>query len=153
MPSLATLSLAALTEQSGVSTETIRDFERLGLLSRPRRTNLGLVLYPPEEVHRIAFVKRALDLGFASSAIRDMLGQRGKSLPTCRDIHALAERRLVEVRQRIAELALIERTLAPWVENCPCRGALDTCPLMSALSRPAAPAAAEPAAHGTMGSE
>lgn len=153
MPSLATLSLEALAEQSGVSSETIRDFERLGLLSRPRRTNLGLVLYPPEEVHRVAFVRRALDLGFASSAIRDMLGRRHKSPPTCRDIHALAERRLAEVRQRMAELALIERTLAPWIENCPGRGPVDACALITALSHPVVPAAAEPVAHGTMGSE
>ena len=135
MPSLPTLPIAALADRSGVDVETIKTYERLGLLSRPRRAN-GLLLYPPEEVDRITLVNSALLLGFAAPAVRQLLdvGRRGRG--GCEEIFVIAERHLAEVRRRRADLERIERLLAPLVETCPRSGSVDSCNIIAALSHP-----------------
>lgn len=133
MPSLPTLPVAALADKSGVDVESISKYERLGLLSRPRRIN-GLPLYPPEDVERITFIKSALLLGFSVPNVRQMLGVGRRGRGGCQDIFAIAERHLAEVRRRRAELERIERQLAPLVETCPRSGPVDGCNIISALS-------------------
>ena len=120
MPALGTLTIAALVDRSGIEAEAIESYGRVGLLSKPRRTTDGLLLYPPDEILRIVFIKRALELGFSTEAIRDLigLGCRRKQ-PTCSDVHAIAERQLAQIRQRRADLERIERVLAPLVDSCP----------------------------------
>ena len=135
MPSLATLTIAALVDRSGVEAEAIESYGHLGLLSKPRRTTDGLLLYPPEEVARVVFIRRALDLGFPAPAIREMigLGCRNKH-PTCGEVHAIAERQLADVRRRRADLERIEQLLTPLVESCPRTTARDDCNIITALS-------------------
>ena len=134
MPSLATLTIAALVDRSGVEAEAIESYRRLGLLSKPRRTADGLLLYPPDEVGRVVFIRRALDLGFSAVAIGEMIGLGCRKLPTCKDIHAIAERQLADVRRRRADLDRIERMLTPLVASCPRAAARDDCNIIAALS-------------------
>jgi MerR family mercuric resistance operon transcriptional regulator len=136
MPALATLTLAALAAKSGVDIDTIRSYERLRLVSRPRRAVKGLQLYPADEADRVVFVKRAMELGFAPAAIRDMLGiGRRKSL-ACRDIYEIVDRQVADIRRRIADLRRMEEALTPLLDSCPKRGALAGCPIVEVLSRP-----------------
>ena len=137
MTSLATLSLAALAERSGVDADTIEEYQRLGLVSWPRRTCQGLVLYSPDEVAHVTFVKQALALGFPAPTIRDMLGRIRRRPPTCSDIHAIAKLHLAEVRREIAQLKQIESSLAPLVESCSRQGPREACPIFAALSHEA----------------
>jgi DNA-binding transcriptional MerR regulator len=137
MTSLATLSLAALAERSGVDADTIEEYQRLGLMSLPRRTCQGLVLYSPDEVAHVTFVKQALALGFPAPTIRDMLGRSRRRPPTCSDIHAIAKLHLAEVRREIAQLKQIESSLTPLVESCSRQGPQEACALFTALSHQA----------------
>lgn len=85
MTSLATLSMAALAERSGVDEDTIEKYQRLGLVSWRRKTSQGLTLYSPDEVAHVIFVKKALALDFPVSTIRDMLGRVRRKPSTCGD--------------------------------------------------------------------
>jgi DNA-binding transcriptional MerR regulator len=134
MTSLATLSMAALAERSGVDIDTIEQYQRLGLVSPPRRTCQGLALHSPDEVAHVTFVRKALALGFPVSTIRDMLGRMRRKPPTCSDIYAIAELHLADVRREIAQLKQIETSLAPLVEICSRQGPREACPIFAALS-------------------
>jgi DNA-binding transcriptional MerR regulator len=137
MTSLATLSIAALAERSGVDADTIEHYQQLGLVSCPRRTCQGLALYSPDDVAHVTFVKQALALGFPTPTIRDMLGRIRRKPPTCSDIHAIAKLHLADVRREIARLTQIEASLAPLVETCSRQGSRETCPVFAALSHQA----------------
>jgi len=143
MPALATLPFAALAEKSGVDVDTLKDYEHLGLLSKPRRMANGLILYPADEDRRVTFIKRSFELGFSAEAIRDMVRiGRGKQ-KSCQEIYAIAERQLADIRRRLHDLVRIERTLAPLVESCPRRGNVTNCSIVNALSHPRSQATAE----------
>ena len=135
MTSLATLSMAALAERSGVDVDTIEKYQRLGLVSWRRRTGQGLVLYSPDEVAHVTFVKRALALDFPVPTIRDMLGRVRRKPSTCGEIHAIAKLHLADVRREVARLAQIEASLAPLVETCSRQGPRERCPVFAALSQ------------------
>ena len=136
MPALATLPFASLAEKSGVDVDMLKNYGRLGLLSKPRRPANGLILYPADEDRRVTFIKRSFELGFSADAIREMVSLgRGKQ-KSCKDIYAIAERQLADIRRRIDDLARIERTLVPLVESCPQRGNVADCSIVNALSSP-----------------
>jgi len=139
MTSLATLSMAALAERSGVDADTIKKYQRLGLVSWPRRTGHGLMLYSPDEVAHVIFVNRALALDFPVLTIRDMLGRARGTLSTCGDIYAIAEQHLADVRREIARLKQVEASLAPLVETCSRQGPREACAVFAGLSHRARP--------------
>ena len=136
MPALATLSLTALAERSGVDTDTLRSYARLGLISRPRRTSNGLQLYPADEAERVTFIRRSLELGFPVPSIREMLGLGRRKSLSCDDVYAIAERQLRDIRRRLADLKGMEDALSPLVESCPRVGSLGNCTIVNTLSRP-----------------
>ncbi|MBI2735583.1 MAG: MerR family DNA-binding protein [Rhodospirillales bacterium] len=148
MPPLATLPFAALAEKSGVDIETLATYERLGLLSKPRRPANGLILYPADEDRRVTFIKRSFELGFSAEAIHEMVSLgRGKQ-KSCQEIYAIAERQLADIRRRLDDLARIERTLAPLVESCPRRGNVADCIIVNALSHTSTKSRAVPERKG-----
>jgi MerR family mercuric resistance operon transcriptional regulator len=136
MPALATLSLEALAEMSGVDTDTLRSYARLGLISRPRRTSNGLQLYPADEAERVTFIRRSLELGFPVPSIREMLGLGRRKSLSCDDVYAIAERQLRDIRRRLADRKGMEDALSPLVESCPRVGSLGNCTIVNTLSRP-----------------
>jgi MerR family mercuric resistance operon transcriptional regulator len=136
MPALATLSLAALVDKSGVDADTIRSYDRLGLISRPRRTPNGSQLYPADEAERVTFVRRSLELGFPVPSIREMLGLGRRKPLSSGDVYAIAERQLGDIRRRLADLKGMEAALSPLVESCPRAGSLGNCTIVNTLSRP-----------------
>jgi len=137
MPALAPATIAGLARRAGVDVETIRSYERMGLLPKPRRRlgRSGDAAYHTEHLERLTFIQRATDLGFSLEAIGDLLGITG-GLRTCGDVYHVAERQLVEIRRRIADLERMEAALAPLVASCPRSGPVHDCPLIIALSRP-----------------
>src|SRR5258708_16017451 len=93
MPALAPATIAGLAKASGIEVASIRFYERLGLLPKPRRAVGGRATYHREHLHRLAFIRRALELGFSLEAISDLLGLHG-GLRTCSDVNKIAERHL-----------------------------------------------------------
>jgi len=136
MPALATITIDALAEQAGVDIATILYCQRLGLIDKPRRTVGGLMLYRTDDVSRLTFVRRTKELGFSMDAIRELLGMGGNGLHTCSNVHDVAERHLVDIRRRLADLARLESVLAPLVSACPKTGSAAQCPIVNALSHP-----------------
>ena len=136
MPAPAPATIAGLAKASGIDVASIRFYERLGLLPKPRRGVGGRASYHREHLQALAFIRRALEFGFSLEAIGELLGLHG-GLRTCGDVNKLAARHLAEVRQRLADLARIESALAPLVSSCPRSGGPQDCPLIVELSQPA----------------
>ena len=137
MPALAAATIAELARKSGVDVASIRLFEEMNLLPQPRRSRgrSGDSAYHRERFERLAFIKRARDLGLSLETIADLLGVNG-GLRTCNDVYQIADRHLADLRQRIADLQRIEATLTGLVEACPRTGGSKNCSLLAALKPP-----------------
>lgn len=128
----AIFAIGRLSEEAGVNIETIRYYERIGLMAKPPRSDGGRRLYDQVAARRLSFIRRARELGFSIGDIRTLLSMsRGPG--GCADVHALTVRHLNVVRAKIADLKRLERTLAGTAERC-ARDAPD-CPIIEALSR------------------
>ena len=91
----------------GVSTDTLRHYERVGVLARPRRSGSGYRLYPAQAVARVRMVRRALALGFSLRELAGVLQTRDRGGIPCREVRALAELKLEALEQRVEEMAAI----------------------------------------------
>ena len=127
-------SIGGLSHQCGVSIETIRYYERIGLLAKPMRSDGGRRLYDRRAVRCLGFIRRARGLGFTIGDIRTLL-EVSTGDGRCADAHALTVRHLREVRAKIGDLKKLERTLAKTAECCG-RDASPTCPIIDALHTP-----------------
>lgn len=128
------LSAGALAREAGVNVETLRYYERRGLLPLPPRTEAGYRRYPAETVRRLRFMKRAQALGFSLEEIRDLLGlrvrPRGRS---CAEVRRCASAKAAEVETKIHDLRRMKRALDRLVAACAGRGPVGTCPILDAL--------------------
>ena len=113
-----TLSRGELARCTGVNSETIRYFERIGILSTPPRTEGGHRVYDEGHVRTLSFVRRARGLGFAPDEVRAILDLGGPGKACCAEVQDIAERHLEQVRVKIADLLEIERLLAATIERC-----------------------------------
>lgn len=127
------LTIGALAQRAGVGIDTIRYYEREGLLPAPQRRASGYRDYGPDVVERLRFIRRAKDLGFTLQEIGELLAL---STDRERGVHSVKQRaevRLGEVEQRIRELQRMKRGLKQLIDACPGHGALEHCPILRAL--------------------
>ena len=96
---------------TGVSTDTLRHYERRGLLPAPLRTGAGYRRYPPSAVERVKLIQRALDVGFSLRDLGRVLAEREKGGAPCRGVRALVGERLGDVERRIDELTALRADL------------------------------------------
>jgi DNA-binding transcriptional MerR regulator len=101
----ATLSPSELARLTGVSTDTLRHYERKGVLGIPGRSQGGYRLYPPEAVGRVRLVRRALAIGFTLHDLAGVLSERARGGAPCRSVRALVAERLAELEARLGDLA------------------------------------------------
>jgi MerR family mercuric resistance operon transcriptional regulator len=106
------VKIGELAKQAGVSVQTIRFYERRGLLPEPPRRESGYRIYSSEDLHRLRFIRQAKGLGFSLEEIREILRMRAQGACPCGQVVNLAERHLGEVRQTIRRLAAFESELA-----------------------------------------
>jgi MerR family mercuric resistance operon transcriptional regulator len=133
------VGIGGAARASGVHVETIRYYERIGLVAAPPRSAAGQRRYGPVELRRLRFVRRARELGFSLDEIRALLALAAGG-HACAEVRDLAQRHLGEIRRKIADLERMEATLAATVALC----AGDTaphCPILDTLAG-AAPVAA-----------
>lgn len=135
MPTMP-LSIGQLSRRAGVNIETIRYYERIGMLPAPPRTPGGRRLYGAEDARSLTFIRRSRALGFSLDQIRTLLAlsdANGREI--CAEARALAADHLAEVRAKIADLRAMERALSDAVERC---DAVEQprCPVIEALSGP-----------------
>ena len=126
------LTIGALSERTGVKVETIRYYERSGLLPEPPRTGGGHRLYNREHLTRLTFIRRSRELGFTLDEVRTLLGLVGAGAYTCGEVRAMALDHMARIRAKIADLRRIERALATTVARCEGGGAPD-CPVIDDL--------------------
>jgi len=113
------LTRGELAKLSGVNRETIRYYERNGLLSVPARSEGGYCLFPSTAVKRIHFIKRAQAVGFSLDEIKTMLGLQYTDDATCGDVRALAQERLADIERKIEMLTAMKQTLLDLMSDCP----------------------------------
>jgi len=116
---------------SGINIETIRFYERQGLVPAPDRSSGGRRVYTADQVAILIFVKRCRDLGFSHVDIRAMLALRTAADDQCDDVRLISERQIEDVRGRIADLRRLEKALVALVAECT-KGRTD-CPALREL--------------------
>lgn len=126
------LTIGRLAKKSDVNVETIRYYQRIGLIEEPAKPAQGYRLYPAGTVDRVRFIKRAQVLGFSLNEITPLLGlSDGKH---CADTEALARKKLTTVEQKIADLAAIKKTLADLIAHCSEGSRGYGCPIIDTLA-------------------
>ena len=130
---MQTMTIGSLAKQAGVNIDTIRYYERNGLLPPPTRRASGYREYRQTDVDRLRFIARAKDLGFSLLEINELL-----SLSADRDVAGVkrrAQQRLDQIERKIRELQQVRRGLQSLIDACPGHGALERCPIVAALSK------------------
>jgi MerR family copper efflux transcriptional regulator len=127
------LTIGAVAREAGVPIDTIRYYEREGLLPEPRRRASGYRDYDLAAVQRLRFIRRAKDLGFTLEEIRDLLALSTDRNNGVGGVKERAGQRLDAIDARIAELKRIRRGLAELIEACPGHGVPEDCPILRAL--------------------
>lgn len=126
-----TLTIGTLAREAGVNVETIRYYQRLGLLMAPDKPLGGIRRYGDADVARVRFIKAAQRIGFTLDEIAQLLQLDDGA--HCSDARAIAELKLADVRQRLQDLQRIETALAQLVARCASRRGTVSCPLIDAL--------------------
>ena len=106
----APLGAKAVARATGVSTDTLRHYERKGLLAGIRRTPAGYRRYPPETIDRVLLIQRALVIGFSLDDLKRVLSVRDRGGAPCRSVHALVGSRLEALDRQIEDLATLAST-------------------------------------------
>lgn len=124
-------SIGKAADRSGVNIETIRYYEREGLVPAAERSASGRRLYDSAAIARLRFVRRCRDLGFPISSIRTLLALSANADKPCVDVKDIGEQHLVEVRARLADLRQLESALSDLVGEC--EQATGECPVLRQL--------------------
>lgn len=127
------LQRAELARRTGCNLETIRYYEKIGMIPDPPRTTSGYRIYDDTHVSRLRFVLRARELGFSIDDIRGLLVLVDGGTQTCAEVKERTERHLADVRAKIADLRRIEKVLAVTAAQCSGDDAPE-CPVLEALA-------------------
>lgn len=134
---MASLSIGRLASAAGVGIDTVRYYERAGLLPAPPRRASGYREYPAHSVERLRFIRRAKALGFSLAEVASLLALSDQRQHASADaVRRVAATRLADVEARIAELQRVRDGLRQLVEACPGHGQASDCPILSALTEP-----------------
>ena len=128
--------IGELSRRTGCNIETIRYYERIGLLPPPRRSG-SYRNYESADAGRLAFIRRARELGFTLHEVRALLSLAASGAGSCLEARELAAAHLADVRARIADLKRMQRTLADHIRSCDA-GTDAACPMIESLRAPAA---------------
>ena len=131
---MRTMNIGHLAELAGVNVDTVRYYERQGLLPPAARTGSGYRQYDEPDLERLRFIRRSKELGFTLAEIKELLSLTRDRESDMRGVKRKAEQRLSQVERRIAELQRVRHGLQKLIEACPGKGGLQGCPIVAALS-------------------
>ncbi len=131
---MTVISIGGLSSRAGVNIETIRYYERTGVLPPPPRTPGGHRVYAEEHLKRLNFVRRSRELGFSLDSIKEMLRMVDASGVTCEQVREIAQAHLDNVHAKIKDLRRMEKTLGRTVSLCD-GGEAPECPIIETLFR------------------
>jgi MerR family transcriptional regulator, mercuric resistance operon regulatory protein len=126
------LTIGILAERGGVNVETIRYYQRRGLLQEPLKPSGGFRRYPQESVKRVLFIKRAQSLGFTLEEILGLLAIDARK--ACLEIRELATHKLELIEQKIAALSKMKKALSRLVRACDTSSTGAPCPIIHLLA-------------------
>jgi DNA-binding transcriptional MerR regulator len=126
-------TIGRLAKVTATNIETIRYYERIGLLPAPGRTSGNYRAYGPDHLARLSFVRRSRDLGFSIETVRDLLGLADEKDRDCGAVDALAREHLAKVENKIADLIALGRELRDLIGQCG-HGTIAECRIIEALS-------------------
>ena len=129
------LTIGQLARSAGVGVETIRFYERRGLLEDPPRLASGYRQYPPTTTARLRFIRRAKELGFSLTEIRELLSIRVDSATSCEAVERRLEAKVEEIVERIADLRRIMEALQELASTCRDQEHMEMCPVLRMWSQ------------------
>lgn len=129
------LSISELARKSRVNIQTIRFYERKGLLPRPRRTPSGYRVFTEDDVRRVVFIKRAQELGFSLKEIKGLLFLRARPASRCGQVLSKAEEKIKEIEAKIQSLQSMKQALLRLKAECEGSRPIQECPILTALDK------------------
>lgn len=129
----APTTIGTLSQETGVNIETIRYYERIGLLPPPPRSAGRHRLYGDPHRQRLAFIRRGRELGFSLEEVRALLGLGGGHGLACGEVRALTQHHIAAIRDKVRDLKRLERTLSDLAAQCRTDKVPD-CPILNALN-------------------
>ncbi len=129
------LTTGQLAKHAEVHIETIRYYERRGLLEKPARTNAGYRLYPAETIMRIRFIRRAQELGFSLQEIGELLLLKVDRKTPCSEVKKRADKKIEDIEEKLVLLRKMKKALMNLTKDCSGRGSVSQCPILEALER------------------
>lgn len=127
------LTIGQVARQCGVGVETIRFYEREGLLVQPTRPETGFRNYPRDAVRSVHFIQRSKSLGFSLREIKELLSLRVGSKTTCDSVREHAEAKIADIEKKIGHLQEMKRALVKLTVACRARRPTSECPILEAL--------------------
>ncbi len=127
------LRIGAVAAAAGVGVQTLRYYERRGLLTAPRRTSGGYREYSDDAIRRVVFIRRAQAMGFTLDEIRALLALRVRAARRCAPVKKSAEAARQRVREQLAALLRMDDVLGRLILACDKRAVTEECPILSAL--------------------
>lgn len=128
------IGTSELAKRGGVNLETIRYYERVGLLHRPPRSGAGYRQFSPESVRRVRFIKRSQELGFSLKEIKELLALRIAPGSTRADVRKRAETKIADIEGKVQHLRAMKKALVRLTESCCGSGPASDCPILESLS-------------------
>jgi len=132
---MKSLTIGHLAREAGVNLETVRYYERRGLLPKPPRSASGYRLFPSDAARRLRFIRRAQELGFSLKEIRELLWLRVSRTTRSRDIRARAEAKIADIEAKICSLESMKKTLQKLTGVCNGCAPLAKCPILESLDK------------------
>lgn len=128
-----TLSIGAIARQTGVAVETVRYYEKIGLLREPVRTTGNYRSYSRDDLKRLGFIRRARSLGFSLDQIRSLLDLSDDRDRSCCEVDIMAQAQLKTIEGKIADLQALQQQLDRLISQC-AKGTVADCLILDALS-------------------
>lgn len=128
-----TITIGQLAKAAKVNIQTVRFYERQGILRPINRTGSGYRVYDKESLKRLNFILQAKELGFSLKEINDLLGLRVRSVQTCDRVRKKAQEKLTDIQDKISNLKKMEKTLKELIGNCENRVVSDQCPILERM--------------------
>jgi Hg(II)-responsive transcriptional regulator len=127
------LTRGELAKRGGVNIETIRYYERLGLLPKPPRSAAGYRLFAADDARRVRFIKRAQELGFSLKEIEELLALQSAPHTTRADVHKKTAAKIAEIEEKLRDLQAIKESLERLTAACSGRGPVGGCPILESF--------------------
>ena len=128
------LTIGEVAKQAEVNIQTLRYYERRGLLPAPERTESNYRIYSQDSVRRVRFIKRAQELGFTLEEIQELLSLRASPRSSCEDVRERSKAKIKDIGEKILTLEAMRKALSKLVGACSGQGPVTECPILDSMN-------------------